>query len=243
MKQSLHTSRACLLALALSLLPACGDTGQVRLSYPILARGVPAAPFQAGDWTVTLDDARLLFGPVFFCASVIAAADLCPSAQAEFTEVALLDLLDPTPRVIGEVNSLEGVINSLIFDYGVTWFVSQDTPQLVSNELNGQSAVFSGTATHPDGRTLQFSADLLLAPSIRGGFAVQLGGTKAEILSDDVQVEVAFDVTSWWSKIDFDVLAASGEPRVAIAPGSTAQNSLIISMTANDTPSFEWSQP
>ena len=240
MKQALYTSP---LLAALALLSACGDTGQVRLSYPIVARGVSAAAFQAGDWTVTLDEAQLLFGPVFFCASVIAAADLCPSAQAEFTEVAVINLLDPNPQALGEVNSIEGVINSLIFDYGVTWFVSQDSPQLVSNELNGQSAIFSGAAAHPDGRTLEFSADLLIAPSIRGGFAVQLGGTKAEILSDDVQVEVAFDVTSWWAKIDFEVLAASGEPRVIIVPGSTAHSSLIISMTANDTPSFEWSQP
>jgi hypothetical protein len=229
--------------MSLLSLAACGDTGQVRLSYPIIARGISAAPFQAGDWTVTLDEAQLLFGPVFFCASVIAAADLCPSAQAEFTEVALIDLLDPNPHALGEVNSIEGVINSLIFDYGVTWFVSENSPQLVSNELNGQSATFSGAASHPDGRTLEFSADLLIAPSIRGGFAVQLGGTKTDITSSEVQVEVAFDVASWWSKINFDALAASGAPRISITPGSTAHNSLIISMTANDTPSFAWSQP
>jgi hypothetical protein len=233
-------SLSSLFLFALSLV-ACGDTGQQRVSYPIVARGIDAAPFQAGDWTVTLDDAQLLFGPVFFCASLIAAADLCPTAQAEFAAVSVVDLLDPNEQRIGEVNGLDGTINSLIFDYGVTWFVSEERPQLVSDALGEQSAIFSGTATHPDGRSLQFDASLLIAPTIRGGFAAQIGGTRVEIISDEVQLDVSFDVASWWSLIDFDVLAASGQTRITIAPGSTAHNSLLLSMTANETPLFSWS--
>lgn len=232
------------LALVTSLGLACGDTGQERLFYPIVATGVAPAPFQVGAWEVTLETAELAFGPAYFCASKLAAPELCPVAQAELADVAVINLLDPSAQPLGEVEGVTGTINSLLFDYGITWFLTQDTPRVHPAAPGGHSARFTGSATQ-GATSFRFVADLDLAPSLRGGFAVQVNALDpVEIVSSEVELRVAFDPIAWWSQVDFDVLAAQAQDPlspVVIAPGTVEHNALVVAMTATRVPQFSWS--
>lgn len=221
----------------------CGDTGQARVEYPLVFTGVSPDPFVADtDWEVTLSEAQLAFGPVFFCASTLASAELCPTAQAEFAAIVPLDLLSEDPVTLGQVNGVSGAINSLVMGYNYTWFIADTAPSSDPSVLDGHSAVLRGLATR-GADSVAFSATIDILPTIRGGFALQLGGTRAEINSDEAQLDVSIDVRTWIEDIDFDELLALGQAEVEILPGTAAHSRITLAMTANETPSFVWSGP
>jgi hypothetical protein len=223
---------------------ACGDTGQARVSYPLFVSGTDAAPFSAdqGGWTVTLSEAKLAFGPVFFCASAIASGELCASAQAEFADIEEVDLLVPEATEIGEVSGLSGAINSLVIDYNFTFFVAESLPSSNQDILGGHSAIFRGTATR-DADTIDFDVEVDIVPSVRGGFGSEINGVGAEIIDDNARLDVRIDPKDWISGVNFDELLPQNQPgtTLRIEAGSTNHNRILFAMTASETPSFAWS--
>ena len=75
------------LVVAAPALGACSGTGQPEVAYQAFAAAKAPATIQAGDWSVTLDEASVAFGPVYFCAASSGSADLCETAVGELTEI------------------------------------------------------------------------------------------------------------------------------------------------------------
>lgn len=224
------------LALAAS---GCGTTGRELVSYPASGHGTAAAEFDAGDARVTLEVAQVALGPIYFCATAAASADLCSVAVQELTSTATLDALDPGPQPLGNVEGVSGSIRSLTFDYGISWFNTQTTPVAAAAAVGGHSAHFEGLATR-GGTSRRFVADVDVVPQFRGSRAVQALRVTADVPDADARLDVTVDSAAWWAGVDFGPLWDAAEEPIVIAPGSAAHNALVVAMTATIPPTFIW---
>ncbi len=232
--------RRLLAPLLLLLLVACNDTGQAFVSYPMVATGVSPGPFAAGEWQVTFTRAQVGLGPLYFCATAGASASLCPVALAEFAHTATVDAMNPVAQPLGDIHGVTGPIRSMTFDYAITWLTVETSARPKTGAPGGHSARFEGTAQK--GATIvHFVADIDVVPRYQGSRAVEGARVMADVVDENVQVEVVVDPRDWWKNVDFDDLAAQGVDPAVVAPGSRAYNAVVVAMTANYRPAFTWS--
>jgi hypothetical protein len=85
-------------------------------------------------------------------------------------------------------------------------------------------------------QTVPFSVTLDALPLQPGAQAV-LGAKTNATLVDGGSLRVAFDVAQWLRGIDFATLPA------VITSTDEAYQALLIAMTANAPPTFQWSSP
>jgi hypothetical protein len=233
------TGKVVLSAWCCWLVAGCGSTGEHELTIPLVARGVGAAPFDVDGWSVTLSQARVGIGPIYFCASQSSAADLCPSAVAEFTSSATVDALDESEQTLGTLRGLSLEARTAAWDYAITWPTKAPQPVILDAAPDGHSAHFEGRASKSD-RELVFSADVDIVPLLRGTHAVQGAGTPGAI-SERSRCELDMDASAWFGQLDYDELAAiEGDP-IIIAPKTRAYEALINAMTSNAPPTLTWS--
>ena len=117
------------LALVL-LLTACGDTGGDAFSIPLIAGGATdARSFEDDGFTITLDDARIGYGPVYFCATSAADLGLCPAALAEFRGAATVDVSTAEVEMVGSIEARSGTIRSGMWDYARPFLLAQMRPR------------------------------------------------------------------------------------------------------------------
>lgn len=221
-------------------LVGCSETGQSELYYPAFATSNVASPIEVGAWTVTLEQASLLFGPVYFCAAATGAATLCTASIAEIRQVSFVDLLDGDRQPLGEVHGFSGTIRSTSYDHGIHWFVTEAEPKPESLALNGHSAVFAGQAQR-GGQTITFSAYIDMLPSLQGERAVTRVLTPVTVENENITLDVKFDVTQWLASIDFDAAAAAGAKSIVIEPESKAHSGIVSAISNITPPDFVWS--
>jgi hypothetical protein len=236
--RSIH--RGLLLIATCVAASACGDTGQDVVSVPFTGRGAAAEPFDADGWTVTLDDARIAIGPIYFCAAASSSTDLCPSAVAELTASVVVDALDPGAQPLGELSALTVDLRSAAWDFALTWPSTAAQPVLLDPSADGHSAHFEGSAVKAE-QTLRFVADIDIVPLLRGARAVQGVSTRATI-SEHTRCELRVDAAAWWAQVQFDDLVALDGDPVRVEPESRAYEALIVAMTSSMPPTFVWSE-
>lgn len=220
-------------------LMGCSEAGQSELYYPATATSNVSSPLTVGEWTVSLDQASVLFGPVYFCAAATGAATLCSTAMAEIRGESTIDLLNPAPQSLSDVHGFSGTIRSASYDHGIHWFVTETEPRPDLMTLGGHSAVFVGQAQR-GGQTVSFEARVDLQPPIQGERAVSRVLQPIAIENEDVALDIRFDPASWLSAIDFNAAAMAGGPLV-IAPDSAQHSSLVNVMSNLAPPTFVWS--
>jgi len=231
----------------------CGDTGQIPFIHPISAQAASGADevFEVEGWEVVLTQSKVGIGPIYFCASVAASAELCPSAVAEWAEVATIDALDPSPQPLGEVSGITGTTRSVTYDFAISWFATQTNPVPSQAAPGGHSIQMTGVATRTvDAREIAFAINLDLRSQIRGEQAVQAQPVFHTYTGDPVVLDITVDPRAWWSTIDFDVLAqladagqqGSGSPDdpVEIPTDSEIANALTLAITTGHRPTFVW---
>ena len=211
-------SRRVLLAVLL-LAGACIDTGAEPVAVPLSLAGTDVSgPVMARDGVpVELERADLAFGPLTLCAG-LQAGDLCGSALAEWTESAVIDTLDPSPREVGELTGISGSARSYMYDLGyVSALVSTEPLELeAAASLGGASLVLEGVATF-DGRAIPFSLRSVYTqppevergiPIVRSsganGFALELDGATPPLT-------IRFDPARWLTTADFRTLVQDTE--------------------------------
>lgn len=222
------------------LVAGCSETGQNEIVYPAFAAPTVTSPIKIGAWTVTLDEAQIMFGPVYFCAAATGAATLCTTALAEIRRVSIIDALDSTPQSLGTVHGFSGTIRSASYDHGIHWFVTETEPTAESTALDGHSAVFVGQAQR-GGQTITFTAHIDMPPPLQGERAVARVLTPVTIDNENTTLQVKFDVARWLASIDFDAAAASGVDSILIEPGSTEHSGIVSAMSNIAPPDFVWS--
>lgn len=231
----------------LFVLGACGSTGQVRVNYPLLASGRSAAKgFDVGTWRVELDVARLAFGPLYLCATSAASAELCTTALSEVLTSGTVDLLADAPQEIGRVVGTSGNIRSAMYDFGITWTTTQVQATAMPLAPGGHSIHIEGRASR-NGVQFRFVADVDLFPPKAGFRAVQGRRVSADVSDSQTSLLVKFDATQWWNNVDFEALAQSSSQSpdvpVVLSPTSPSANAIIVALTTQAPPTFQWMKP
>jgi hypothetical protein len=264
--------RKTLLKLSLVLLLGCGQSGGDFVDVPFYGQGTAPKTFVKDGWEVTLSQATLGFGPIYFCTTDSALSSRCETAILEFIDGTTLDGLDPDPQSIGLLYGTTGTIRTAFFDYGIVWLLTQSIPEALagvpggpapvpfestSYAPRGHSARFSGTATCvedpaiccpeldtcPGSYVFEANIDIIVANP--GTPAVNGARTRQDITTDVVTATIGFDPNAWWETVDFRRLAALGDGSdvIVLEPGDPDYSALIAAMTANQLPTFTWSSP
>ena len=235
------------LPLTLTLvLAGCGDTGGGPVSVPLMGGGaVDGSHFVTSDgWSVDLDDARIAFGPVYFCATTSADLENCPAAIAELRSAVTIDALDPSPEMLGTIEGRAATLRSATWDYGRPYFLSAAAPGPIAGAVDGEhSARFSGTASK-DGTSFHFVAELNISAPVSGITAVHGFRTTHTLIDDDDALTVRFDVPRVIERLDLDALASSAiDGEVRVEEGSAGYTALVQALTSSALPALEWARP
>lgn len=222
------------------LFTACSGTGQPERSYPAYAVVAPPGEPTADEWAVSLSEATIAFGPVYFCSASSGSATLCETAIAELPTIRAINGQDPTPQWLGRVEGYEGDLRSASYDYGVHWFLTEAAPAADPAAPGGHSARLVGEARRGD-QVVHFSAEIDVLAQLQGQRAVPSAPVSAHVHGDDVRLEVHFDVGAWLTEVDWDSASEGEADTYAIEPGSRDHNAIVISMVSAHPPEFVWS--
>ena len=229
-----------LFPIALVACAACSGTGQPEVEYQAFAATEAPGTIAADNgWSVTLDQATVAFGPVYFCAAASGSATLCETAVGELLTITAFDALDPTPHLLGTAHGFTGKVQSASYDYGIHWFLTEDAPTPAPVAPGGHSAHFAGSAVKA-GKTVHFRADVDVAPQFQGQRAAPSQSAMATIGGDGQQLDIHFEIGQWLEHVDFDAAPAGEDPYV-IAAGTRNHGAMVIGMTAEAPPAFVWS--
>ena len=226
--------------IALLTCAACSGTGQPDVDYVVFA--APEAPGTISadhGWSVTLEEATVAFGPVYFCASQSGSATLCETAIGELLTTTAFDALSTKPRELGTAHGFIGKIQSASYDYGINWFLTDDAPTPAPAAPGGHSAHFTGTAVKA-GKTVHFRADVDVVPQFQGQRAAPSQVANATIDGTGERLDIHFAAGRWFEHVDFDLAPAGGDPYL-ISAGTRNHGAIVIGMTAEAPPAFVWS--
>jgi hypothetical protein len=231
------------IVLCASLLASCDETSRRFVSVPMLAERAGDTTFMVDDFEVTLTRAEVAVGPIYFCATAAADADLCHVAVAELREVSVVDLLDDDAQRIGSVEATTGMVRSATLDYGRPWLLPASQPERGPRALDGHSAIFEGEACRDDA-CFTFEAQIDLTPRQAGDVTVPGLDTTFAITEGQQRLALQIDAVAWLDRVDFAELAAQvNEDAVArIGPGSQAYETIVLAMTSRSVPQIEWRQ-
>lgn len=229
--------------LLLGLVSGCGTTGGGEVAIPLIAGGASdARSFTASGWSVTMDDARIALGPMYFCATTSADLENCPAAMAELRGAVTVDVLDGTTDTLGTLVGRAGTLRSGMWDYGRPFLLPASEPTPIAGAIDGHSARFSGTASN-GATSFRFVAVIDVDASMSGLAAVAGVRTTHTLVDDADALTVRFDVIDIVGRLDFDALATQAvDGQVEIIEGSTAYNALVQALARNALPDLEWAR-
>jgi hypothetical protein len=227
----------------------CGPAAQTPVSYPLYGVGTGGV-FMVGSWQITLDVALVGLGPIYFCTTAGSSSELCPTSLNEFADVAVVDMRNPTPQLLGEVRGVTGEIRSVGYDLAYNWFPRQTAPTASAVAPEGHSAHFEGRATGPEG-SFRFVADVDVLPPFAGLRAIRrTTGVSTRIDDSALRLDIRLDPQSWWKAIDFSALwraSAGMDPVLPVLIDRTDHNvvfhdTLVAQITTGSGAStFLWS--
>lgn len=256
-------------AIFCGLCASCGQTGGSFVEIPFQGRGTSAETFTKGGWEVTLSEATLGFGPIYFCTTDSALSSRCEVAVLEHLDGTTLDGLEPAQQPIGSLFGTTGTVRTAFFDYGIVWLLTEPLPEALAGVPGGPAVVrFESPSYVPQGHSARFRGEagcvedpatccpgqdacpssyafeanidvLVVNP---GTPAVNGIRTLQEITTAPRTLSVTFDPNAWWESVDFRRLATldDGSGQVVLGPGDPDYSALVISMTTNDPPDFAW---
>jgi hypothetical protein len=215
----------------------CSGTGQPEVSFSAVAVPSGTKELQVDDVAVTLDEAVVAIGPVYFCAGASGAATLCETAQGEILDMSRVDLLATEPSPLGTFQGFTGTVRSASYDFGVHWFLTEKAPTPAPSAPGGHSAHFAGVARR-GAASVRFVADVDVIAQYQGQRAVPTTPAQGRIDEGTARLEVGFDVASWFSGVELGKAIDAGEDPYVIAPGSRDHDALVIGMVSLAPPTF-----
>lgn len=189
----------------------CSDPGPRPIEVPLTVSGDSSSATieTALGPALRLEEARLAFGPLYFCAGPSGAAS-CDVARLEWLETAVVDLLDDATRPAGTLRGTSGHVASYLCDLGISSQLTDDEPFVrdAAAELGGNSLVLRGSVEWGS-RRLPWSASLVLAQTdatVQGTPLIQSSQSQrlAQDITDDLaRVNVRFSASKWLTAVDF----------------------------------------
>jgi hypothetical protein len=234
--------RTTLAVLFVLTLIGCTEPGRTRVSMPVHGAGTGTRTFTSEGWDVTITEARLAFGPAYFCTTPFADVDLCPEALAEVRSVASFDALDPTPQMLGELDGISGTMRSTMFDYGISWLLPAPAPEADPNAVDGAHSLHLAATAVRGATTVRFVVDLDVVPR-NGGVDGAHGVPVVHTLTGAPDaLTIRADPAAWLATAPLDELeSASGDP-VVLGEDSAITQALLIAMVTGTPVAFEWAR-
>jgi len=222
------------------LFSACLQSSQQ--AETVLAEAVATVPntFAVGAWMVTLREAQVALGPVYFCAASSGSATLCETAAAELRNVTVVDALRSLPQPLGVVHALTGTVRSASLDFGLTWETTQTSATPAPSNVLGHSAQLEGEARRGDD-VIPFTITVDLKAQYRGQRAVPTLAAEGVISAQTARLEVRINPAAWLSQLDFDRLPPNAP--LTVTPTSPEHTALAVAMTSLAPPIFVWISP
>lgn len=233
--------RTVLLTSVLALL-ACGDTGQQRLQIPVSAQGSQRDFSEVADARFTLERAELGFGPLYLCATEGADVELCEVALAELLQTVTIDGLARESVAVGTLAATTGSVRSALYDYGISWLLTQQAPRASEGAPDGHSLMLAGTVTRAE-QTLRFEAQIEIEPRAAGDAALNALATSRELRAGD-HLMLSVDPYRWLARINLDKLFAldsDGDGQVTLAAEDQAYQAIVLGMTNAAPVALIWS--
>jgi hypothetical protein len=225
-------------------LAACADTGRAFVSVPFAARGTGVTSATIDGFTVTLTRADVSVGPIYFCATALASAELCDDALLERTDTRVVNGLDATEQAFGVLEGVSGNVRSTAYDFGISYFLTQAEAAPTEGAVEGHSAVLEGEATNGVD-TFAFRIEVDVIPQTAGDTAIHGARTDAVIDGIGDSATMVVDPMAWLGAVDFDALLALphgvGTP-VLVQRGVAGHDAVVLGMTSFAPPTFEWGE-
>lgn len=228
------------LALALS---ACGDTGQQRLQLAVSAQGSQRDFLDVADARFTLSRAELGFGPLYLCATEGAEVELCEVALGELLETVTIDGLAAQRVSVGTLAATTGSVRSALYDYGISWLLTEQEPRASQGAPEGHSLVLAGAVTRGS-QSLQFETRVDIKPTAPGDAALNALKTERELAAGD-QLTLQVDPYRWLTRVNVDKLFEldeDGDGQVVLDESSQAYQALVLGMTNSAPVQLVWSR-
>ena len=229
---------SCVLAFA-----GCIEASQTSVAYEAVAVEHNGGKGESNGWVIALSRADVALGPFYFCAAASGSSTLCASSIAEIASVSVVNALAPAPSPLGRVHGFSGSIQSVSYDFGISWFDTQTAatpapslPGRHSMRLEGEAR--KGTVVIP------FTADVDVVPQYQGQNALSTAEAIANVESSATRLEIVLDPAGWMKQLDFDAIAAkvgaTGDAVFAIEPGMVEHSAILVGIK-NLTPlQFRW---
>jgi hypothetical protein len=228
-------------ALLIGLL-GCGETGQQRLDIPVFAQGSQRDMLAVGDARFTLQRAEIGFGPLYLCATDGADVELCDVALGEMLETVTVQGLMPAAQALGTLHATTGSVHSALYDYGISWLLTQQGPRPSAGAPEGHSVVLEGSLTRAE-QSLRFSARLDVLPRAPGDAALNALATRRELRAGD-RLTLRVDPYRWLMRINVDKLFEldqDGDGEVTLRSDTQAYQAILQGMTNGAPLALEWS--
>ena len=232
------------LLVALALTPlACGDTGRERVEIPLAVQGSAARDVGVQGGTLRLQEAQVMIGPLYLCATASAESELCEIALGEQLAPLAVDALDASVVESGQLAATTGEVRSAFFDYGISWLLTKPAPGPLPDAPLSHSALLRFTARADDGSELEVDAAIDVSPVARGDAAVNGRKTEQRISRGPLTLTLRFDANQWLTRVDLAELRAlddDGDGRVSLPADSQPYEAILQGMTARFPPAFVW---
>ncbi len=220
-----------------------GSTGQQLIAYPLMGVALESASFtDARGWEITLDQARLTFGPLVFCShqpTFFKRDSLtdCGQVMGEWTQAAAWDLLSAADVELGVVSGISGQVHSLQYDFGWHWPPGAGAPRFLGPS-GAASLELEGEAVRGPDR-VEFSFRVDVSPKNSGLFTV--AGLAAEGAPDvsTARAVVRVDPAVVLRYVDFSLYTQTAGVLTA-EPGSALENQLRLGLISGTPLQFHW---
>lgn len=234
-------------SVALAILSGCADTGRDEVRVPLYLGGTDvSAPFTAaGGVEIALARADLAFGPLYLCAGYQAGA-LCDTARLEWLDAAVVNAMDPEPRVAGELTGASGLVLSYMYDLGFASLLTRETPLALpaAETLGSVSLRIEGTA-EVAGTKVPFAAGVPIRQELETEIGVPVVRKsdnerfERDVRPGDPGLFVRFDPRPWIRSVDFRGIEPVSE-RYEIEPDTQGFLAIRNALVAEQRPTFEW---
>ena len=210
MKQSIKS-----FLFVLCMLASCVAPGGEAVQLPVRVSGInDGSSLRARDgWSVTLSEARMVFGPLYLCPSDLSGAG-CDVARAEMLQAVVVDLLDDAPQDAGLLIGQAGFVGGYWYDLGRSAPLD-GSPLIVADaadELGGDSIVLVGEASKA-GLVVPFDIRLALDLEGEDGTTTSSGTSLVRGRNQSVQItlskavqslDIGFDVAELFQNTSFE---------------------------------------
>jgi hypothetical protein len=233
--RSFVAATACAFALA-----GCIEASQEPVAYDAVAVSRDLGKGESNGWVVTLSRADVALGPFYFCAAASGSSTLCASSIAEVASVRVVNALAPASSPIGRVHGFTGSIQSVSYDFGISWFDTQTEATPAPFLPGGHSMRLEGEARKGT-MVVPFTADIDVVPQYQGQNAISTAPAVGTVASSATRLEVLLEPAAWMRQVDFDAIAAKTGARVfAIEPGMEEHSAVLVGLKNLAPPELRW---